>query len=73
MVNIEGRFMENVLKTCDEILENPDGYDYKQVTYGKFRMEKTIRYYKHIYGGMSISYTMARDGEGIRYQQRVND
>ena len=73
MVNIEGRFMEDVLKTCDAILKDPDDYDYKQVTYGKFRMERTIRYYKHIYGGMPISYTMARDNAGIQYQQRVNE
>lgn len=73
MVAIENHFMKDVLDTCNAILEDPDNYDYKNITYGKKRMEKTIRYYKHIKGGMPIGYVLARDNAGHKYGTRVDD
>jgi glyoxylase-like metal-dependent hydrolase (beta-lactamase superfamily II) len=73
MVGIECHFMKDVLNACNAILENPENYDYKEESYGKPRMERTVRYFRTIFGGMPIGYNLAKDNPGNKYPQRVND
>jgi glyoxylase-like metal-dependent hydrolase (beta-lactamase superfamily II) len=49
MNNIDNCLMLNILTACDEVLANPEGYDYKIEKWGKDRTAKpSTRYYKFI-------------------------
>jgi glyoxylase-like metal-dependent hydrolase (beta-lactamase superfamily II) len=56
MNNIESNLLLNILETLDEIIANPDNYDYKIEKWGKERTVKTVRYFKFIKGFSVIGY-----------------
>jgi len=57
MVNIENNLLPNILEALDEILANPEAYDYKIERWAKGATEPTVRYFKFIKGFSVIGYT----------------
>jgi len=61
MNNIENNLMPNILEACDDILADPENYDYKVETYGKDRTAgPSARYFKFIKGFSVIGYGYRR-------------
>ena len=58
MNDIESKVLVNELETCDEILKDPENYDYKAVTVSPKDGSLRERMYKYIRGFSVISYTM---------------
>lgn len=57
MNNLESHLMTDILETIEQILADPNAYDYKKETYGKARDTVNIRYFKYIRGFSVIGYT----------------
>jgi glyoxylase-like metal-dependent hydrolase (beta-lactamase superfamily II) len=56
MVDVENGVLPNELETIDEILANPEGYDYKIEAWGKTGSDPAVRYAKHIRGFSVVFY-----------------
>ena len=58
MNNLENNLMSDILEALDKILDHPEGYDYKEESWGKMRDQKNVRYFKYIKGFSVIAYGM---------------
>ena len=56
MLNLENNLMLNILETCDSVLANPEGCDYKTEKWAKNATEPTVRYFKFIRGFSVLAY-----------------
>lgn len=58
IVNVESGVLESELEACDEILKDPDCYDYKAFSISPKGGAPTERYFKYIKGFSVLAYTM---------------
>ena len=58
MVNVESGVLQSELEACNEILENPDHYDYKALSISPKGGEPTERCFKYIKGFSVLAYKM---------------
>ncbi|MDO4333408.1 MAG: MBL fold metallo-hydrolase [Eubacteriales bacterium] len=65
MVNVESGVLIEELKACDEILKDPDRYDYRAVSVSPKGGEPSERFFKYIRGFSVLAYKM----EGV-YQPK---
>jgi hypothetical protein len=56
MTNLENHLMAAVLEACDEILADPEAWDYKVEKWNKGGTESSVRYFKFIKGFSVIAY-----------------
>ncbi len=61
MVNLESNLLPNILETCDAILADPEGYDYKIEKYGQDRNVKMVRHFRFVKGFSVIAYGYKKD------------
>lgn len=58
MVNVESGVLQSELEACDEILKNPENYDYRAMSLSPKGDAATERFYKYIKGFSVLAYSM---------------